>query len=81
MHSLIVFSLEQRTDNALQVQKILTESGCIIKTRLGLHEVADNHCADSGLVVLELVGEPDEKQALLKQLSEVDGVTAKLVEV
>ena len=28
-----------RVENAAQIQKVLTECGCYIKTRIGLHEV------------------------------------------
>ncbi|OPY84393.1 MAG: hypothetical protein A4E72_02272 [Syntrophus sp. PtaU1.Bin208] len=46
-----------RVENAQQVQKVLTEYGCSIKTRLGLHEVDENMCSTSGLLILELFGE------------------------
>ena len=40
----------------LNSQKILTECGCYIKTRLGLHEVNENLCAPGGLILLEVYG-------------------------
>jgi len=46
-----------RVENAQQVQKVLTEYGCSIKTRLGLHEVDENMCSTSGLLILELFGD------------------------
>ncbi len=46
-----------RVENAPQVQKILTECGCYIKTRIGLHEVTENICAPAGLILLELYGD------------------------
>ncbi|HNT29411.1 MAG TPA: hypothetical protein PKL83_00485 [bacterium] len=81
IHTLIVFLLQNRQDNALQVQKTLTEAGCIIKTRLGLHDSTGDVCSSSGLVVLELVGKPSQKQELFEKLSAIEGVTAKLVEL
>jgi hypothetical protein len=38
-----------RVPNALEVQEILTEFGCNIKTRLGLHELTDTVCSTVGL--------------------------------
>jgi hypothetical protein len=43
--------IETRTENAVEVQKLLTEYGCIIKTRLGLHET-EKGCSPTGLVLL-----------------------------
>jgi hypothetical protein len=48
--------LTNRVENATNVQKTLTECGCYIKTRLGLHEAADNVCSPSGLILLEVIG-------------------------
>jgi hypothetical protein len=48
--------LTNRVENAGNVQRVLTECGCYIKTRLGLHEATDNVCSPSGLILLEIVG-------------------------
>lgn len=48
--------LTNRVENATNVQKVLTECGCYIKTRLGLHEISDNLCSPSGLILLEIFG-------------------------
>jgi hypothetical protein len=45
-----------RVENVPEVQKVLTEYGCSIKTRIGLHEVDENICAPAGLILLELFG-------------------------
>ena len=55
-----------RVENAPEVQKVLTECGCYIKSRIGLHEVNENICAPSGLILLELFGEE-------KACAEVEG--------
>ena len=80
-YSIIVFSMEQRSQTATQVQEVLTKAGCIIKTRLGLHNGVGNQCSESGLVILELVGESADKQQLFASLNAIDGITAKLVEI
>jgi len=48
--------LSNRVENAADFQRILTECGCYIKTRLGLHEVNENLCAPGGLIILEVYG-------------------------
>jgi hypothetical protein len=46
-----------RNETAEKVQKILTGLGCYIKTCLGIHDGVLDHCTDTGLVFIELVGE------------------------
>ena len=37
--------MDNRIGNASALQKVLTENGCKIKARLGLHEVSEDLCA------------------------------------
>jgi len=69
--------ITDRVKNVLQVQKILTQYGCNIKTRLGLHEMSETACAPSGLLILETHGKEAEILALEKQLKKVKGVKVK----
>ena len=64
----------QRTKHTAKVQKILTERGCSIRTRIGLHEAFEGVCSPSGLILLEVVSEAN---ALAKALAAVPGVTVK----
>jgi hypothetical protein len=67
--------IDKRTDAAPTVQKILTEHGCIIKTRLGMHESRD--CADEGMIILDLTASNTEVEALEEELKSVEGVNVK----
>ena len=53
--------ISDRMKESKQVQSILTKFGCSIKTRLGLHEVTDDYCATSGILILELTGDIMER--------------------
>jgi len=66
--------VSNRAVNAGQVQKILSEFGCNIKTRLGLHQVDEKSCAISGVVILELFGKESEIQEMEKQLRAIEGI-------
>lgn len=68
--------IQKRKDTAAQVQDVLSEHGCIIKVRLGLHE-AGNACSEEGLVVLQLTGSRDEMDELYADLNVIDGVVAE----
>ncbi|MDD2998722.1 MAG: hypothetical protein EOM80_03705 [Erysipelotrichia bacterium] len=71
----------KRKETAVNVQKILTGWGCMIKTRLGLHDGTLDNCAESGLIILELVGESEKKDELLRKLSLLEDVSAKLIKL
>lgn len=75
-----VLRIDRRNEKAPGVQKVLTEFGCIIKMRLGLHE-AGNVCSNQGLIILELAPDTEEIAKLLDTLNAIDGVTAKLLEI
>lgn len=66
--------ITNRVNNAPEVQKLLTEYGCNIKTRLGLHEVDEKTCSSSGLLILELFGDDKLCVELEKKLKAVKGI-------
>ena len=79
--SILLVLVSKRSKSAVEVQKLLTEWGCSIKTRLGLHDGTGDRCSDSGLIILELVGDKQTKDELTAKLAALEGVTAKLVEL
>ena len=64
----------QRTRHTAKVQKILSDYGCSIRTRLGLHEAGDGFCSPNGLILLEVVNQAAE---LADALAQVPGVSVK----
>jgi hypothetical protein len=66
--------IQERSKNALSVQNILTQFGCSIKTRLGLHEVKDNYCSNSGLIIVELTGDKQEMQNFETELRKLKDI-------
>lgn len=63
-----------RVENAPQLQKVLTECGCNIKTRIGLHEVTENLCSPAGLILLELFGDEKAHAEVEDKLREIKGL-------
>jgi hypothetical protein len=78
-YNIIAIRLESRTQNANNLQEILTRSGCNIKVRLGLHEVSDDYCANDGVIILQVCGKDEELQQLLDNLNNMNDATAKLI--
>jgi len=69
-----------RLETAAAVQALLTEYGCNIKTRLGLHPVAEGSCADKGLILLEMYGDEARCRELGERLAALPGVEVKSLE-
>ena len=71
-HHLVGIHIHNRMEQAVKVQRLLTDYGTSIKTRLGLHETG----AGNGLIILEMV---DESQiaSLASALNELEGVEAQ----
>ncbi|MDD2331360.1 MAG: hypothetical protein PHI68_01770 [Candidatus Cloacimonetes bacterium] len=80
-YKVILIKIDHRSTEALKVQNILTEYGCNIKVRLGLHEVSKEYCANDGLVILEVDGKSEELDTMLKGLNQIEYVDAKLIEM
>lgn len=72
--------INHRSKNAQKVQDALTKHGCIIKMRLGLHE-ADDVCSEDGVILLQLGGDPEDRENLEKDLNSIPGVKAKSLEL
>ncbi|MGL4569989.1 MAG: hypothetical protein ACRCVJ_02850 [Clostridium sp.] len=82
MFSIMVIKVSPRNQIAPKVQELLTEHGCIIKTRLGVHEATNNTCSQSGLIILDLLSDnKDEINTLNSELNSLDGVCSKVIEI
>lgn len=79
--TVLLVLIGKRNDAAVRVQQVLTGWGCLIKTRLGLHDGVLDNCTEHGMLFLELVGEDEKKQELARKLSVLPDVSAKLVEL
>ncbi|HNT33857.1 MAG TPA: hypothetical protein PKH07_02545 [bacterium] len=73
-HIILGVHITNRMKNAVRVQEILTEYGCHIRTRLGLHEVDENFCAQGGVLILEMVGEDKTIDEMAAKLKAVEGL-------
>lgn len=76
--SVLLVLIENRTENAVKVQQILTDLGCIIKTRLGVHDSDPKECTNYGLLFLELTGTEKENAELKDKLAKIEKVKVKL---
>jgi len=76
-HLIFGVHIQNRGENALRVQQVLTEYGCFIKTRLGLHEVDENFCSTGGILILEMFGDLEKCVEMRDKLKVIDGIDVK----
>lgn len=72
-----------RNEDAVQVQKLLTEYGCFIKTRLGLHNAADDRtfCSDAGLIIIEFITDADkEVREVIDKFTKLGSIIVRTME-
>jgi hypothetical protein len=69
--------ITKRVQHVPSVQALLTEYGCNIKTRLGLHEVTESICSTIGLLLLDTFGEEKQILELEAKLKAVKGVVVQ----
>lgn len=73
-HVIMGVHITERLRHASDVQRVLTQFGCQIRTRLGLHEVGKNACSPNGLLLLELLDDDARVAELSGSLSAIEGV-------
>jgi len=73
-HIVMGVHITERVKLASEVQKVFTEFGCQIRTRLGLHDAHQGVCSPNGLILLELVDDAIQASALKAKLSAIEGV-------
>ncbi len=77
--NVVAMLISTRNETAVNVQKVLTAWGCMIKTRLGIHDGVLDKCSQTGLVLMEMVGEDAQIDEFVHKLNLVKGVSAKRV--
>lgn len=79
--TILLVLIGKRNEAAVKVQQILTAWGCIIKTRLGIHDGILENCSDEGLLILELYGTDEQKNELARKIELIEGVSSKRVDL
>jgi hypothetical protein len=76
-HIILGVHVTSRHVNAVKVQELLTEYGCNIKTRIGLHHVHEDFCSTNGLMLLHMSGDENICLELGGKLSAMPGITVQ----
>lgn len=76
-HIILGVHITDRIHHVNSVQNILTEYGCSIRTRLGLHEAEAGFCSPNGLILLEMTDDEKTADELAAKLNAIEGVEVK----
>lgn len=68
METVIALKLDKRSENALELQKLLTGFSGIIETRIGLKR------DEEGVIVLDINGEDRFVRKFMRKLKEFEGL-------
>jgi len=78
--TIMAIRVNNRKVEAHAIQNVLTDHGCSVKVRLGLHE-AGEECSDEGLILLQLCGGKGELKVMEETLNGIEGVKAVSMEI
>lgn len=79
--TIMAVTIDGRNEHAPKAQQILTDHGCIIKTRIGLHETEENSCSPKGLILLQIFAEKSDVEALENDLTSIEGVHVNKMDI
>lgn len=72
--------ITDRIKEANEVQQILTQYGCSIRTRIGIHENIPELENGGGLILCELFGDQTEVENLKTKLNQLDGIQVQTMD-
>ena len=81
MTTIFGIRLSDRIKNSTQLQDLLTEYGCIIKTRIGLHDTSCGVCSPYGIILLEVINDEERIEGMINGLQKVQGVKFNIMEL
>ena len=81
MAKIIGIRLLSRSKNVNVFQNILSEFGCYIKTRIGLHHLNQGFCSDDGVILLEFTGNNEVLQKMKSKFNSINDVKLSVMDI
>ncbi len=79
--TILAIKLDQRSKEASKVQEVLTQHGCSIRGRFGIHNGNPQECSDDGLIILDLIEESNKITPLIEDLKKIGGLKINSMEI
>ncbi|MBN2468543.1 MAG: hypothetical protein JXD19_10370 [Deltaproteobacteria bacterium] len=73
-HVILGVHVTDRIQHVGRVQEVLSQFGCYIKTRIGLHEASKNFCSPNGVILLEMLDDQSKIDEMTTMLNQIEGV-------
>ena len=74
---ILAVKINERNENSMAVQKVLTKHGCEIRARLGLPQQDTDSCTDAGLLILQVCSDDETMDNMTAELNDIPSVKAK----
>ncbi|HEX7411259.1 MAG TPA: hypothetical protein VF298_03880 [Bacteroidales bacterium] len=71
--------ISDRIKEAGRTQAVLSRHARIIRSRLGFHEVSEDKCSRTGIMVLHLTGTKEEWDVLETELDAIGGLQVQKI--
>lgn len=81
VEAVMTIKVDTRTREAKDMQGILTRHGCIIKTRLGIHDTPMDACSEQGIIILYVIGTEEEVKTLKDDLCNLSGLKVNYMDI
>ena len=81
MTTIFGIRLSDRIKNSTELQNLLTEYGCIIKTRIGLHDTSCGVCSPYGIILIETIKNEERISSMINDLQNLQGVKFNIMEL
>ena len=81
MTTIFGIRLSERMKNSADLQSLLTDYGCLIKTRIGLHDTSCGVCSPHGIILLETINDEARINDMINALQNLNGVKFNIMEL
>ena len=78
--TIMAIRANNRMVEAQAIQDVLTEFGCMVRVRLGIHD-AGLECSNEGLILLQLCGQKIDLKFMEDALNAIEGVKAVSMDI
>jgi len=73
-YKIVGIAIKDRIKEAGKTQKVLSDFGCIIRSRLGFHEVSEYTCSRVGFIILQIIDDKHRYEQFIEAMKQIDGI-------
>ena len=81
MSIIVGVKLENRCENSVNFQEILSKYGCNINMRVGFHESDNISCSKTGIILFNFIGSDEVFSKLIKDLIKINNLKLRVMRI